>query len=88
MNLAEENKHISTEELIDYYMETVVNLEEEPFTVEELGATYDFTPAEFYSHFEGFDQLNKVIFRILIDNAIEVLEKTWTTKGLPKKTSC
>ena len=66
-------------------METVVNLEEEPFTVEELGASYDFTPATFYSHFEGFDQLNKVIFRIFIDNAIEVLEQNMDYEGFTKK---
>lgn len=83
--LAKQKQHKSKEDLIDYYMETVVNLEEEPFTVEELGATYDFAPHVFYSHFEGFDHLNKVIFKIFIDNAIEVLEQNMDYEGFTKK---
>ncbi|MEL7147846.1 MAG: TetR family transcriptional regulator C-terminal domain-containing protein [Bacteroidota bacterium] len=84
-NLIKQKNNISKDELIDYYMETVVNLEEESFTVEELGATYNFTPEAFYAHFEGFDQLNKVIFGIFIDNAIEVLSQNTDYEEFTKK---
>lgn len=66
-------------------MEAVVNFEDEPFTVDDLGATYDFAPDLFYDHFEGFDHLNKVIFGIFIDNAIEVLYQSADFDEFTKK---
>lgn len=84
-NLAKLQKHITNEDLIDYYMEAVVNFEGEPFSVEDLGASYDFAPELFYNHFEGFDHLNKVIFKIFIDNAIDVLNQSVDFEGFTKK---
>ena len=83
--MGKQQQNISKEDLIDYYMEAVVNFEDEPFTVDDLGATYDFAPALFYNHFEGFDHLNKVIFGIFIDNAIEVLYQSADFEEFTKK---
>ena len=66
-------------------MEAVVSYEDEPFTIEDLGESYGFEASKFYEHFEGFDHLNKVIFRVFIDNAIEVLEQNMDYEGFTKK---
>ena len=82
--LAELKKHISRDHLIDCYMDTVVELREEAFTVEELGNMHNFAPEAFYEYFLGFDDLNKAIFKVFIDNAIDVLGQSMDYEGFSK----
>lgn len=65
-------------------MDAVVELQEEAFTVEELGTMYEFEPEAFYEHFEGFDELNKAIFKVFVDNAIAVLAQSPDYEGFSK----
>lgn len=78
-------KTILKEHLIDFYMDTVVVHEGNPFTVEELANTYNFRPEAFYEHFDSFGNLNKTIFRIFIDDAIVVLSQSTEYVGFSKK---
>lgn len=78
-------KSISKEHLIDFYMDTVVVQQGNPLTVEDLAKTYGFTPDAFYKHFESFEDLNRAIFRVFIDDAITVLAQSTEYVGFSKK---
>ena len=83
--MAKKKEHISKERIIDCYMDAVVAQQGESLTLEELGQTYDFLPDDFHAHFESFTELNKVIFRVFIDNAIDVLGLSVEYGGFSKK---
>lgn len=66
-------------------MDAVVQHEGTNFTVEELAESYDFEPRAFYEHFDGFESLNKTIFKIFIDNALIVLADSTDYISFSKK---
>jgi len=66
-------------------MDTVVAQHGTPFTVEDLAEAHNFTPKAFEAHFESFDDLNKAIFKIFLDNALAVLAETPDYFGFSKK---
>ncbi len=83
--MVQQKELITKENLIDWYMDTVVKQYGDSFSVEDLGDTYQFAPEEFYDHFESFEELNKTIFQIFIDNAIAVLDETEGFERFSKK---
>ena len=85
INLAKQKTHITRDSLIDNYMEAVLAHQGTAFTIEDLGNTYGFTTEAFQEHFSTFDELNKAIFKIFIDHAIEVLWQSADYEDFNKK---
>lgn len=67
---------IAEEDLIDFYMDAVVKYEGRPASIEDLASDYDFHPDGFYDYYEGFEDLDRSIFRILIDTSIATLAES------------
>lgn len=71
--MSKQKQNITREDLIDYYMDAVVAHQGRLFTIEDLAEKYNFESEHFEEYFESFEALNKAIFKVFIDNALEVI---------------
>ena len=55
-------------------MEYVAEFKTKPPTVEDFSKHYNFDSKTFYKHFSSFTDLQKFIFKTILDNSIEVLK--------------
>ncbi len=78
-------KKITEENLIDFYMDAVVKNQGKPSDVDSWGAEYNFNPEVFHDYYEGFEDLDKTIFKTLIDISIETLLATPDFSAFSKK---
>ncbi|GEQ86974.1 hypothetical protein ULMS_24820 [Patiriisocius marinistellae] len=82
--MAKQNK-ITEAHIIDFYMDDVTNLGEKPDDVELFAASHKFEAAQFYKHFEDFKDLDRSIFKILIDTSIATLAESGDFISFNKK---
>lgn len=66
-------------------MDAVVVLGSKPESVETLAASHDFEVDEFYKHYENFEQLDRTIFRILMETSIATLAESADFVSFGKK---
>ena len=64
---------MTVETLIDNYMDDVVKYQGKPTDVEQLASDYGFDAEDFDALFENFEELDKTIFKTLIDISIATL---------------
>ncbi|MEM1258885.1 MAG: TetR/AcrR family transcriptional regulator [Bacteroidota bacterium] len=78
-------KKITEEDLIDFYMDTVVKNQGKPSDMDSWCAEYHFDPEVFHEYYESFEALDKTIFKTLIDISIATLIETPDFASFSKK---
>ena len=66
-------------------MDTVVKNQGKPSDVESFGEDFNFDPELFYDHFDSFEELDRTIFKTLIDISIATLVETPDFASFSKK---
>jgi hypothetical protein len=69
-------KSISSSDIIDNYMNYVLEHNTQPKSVYSFAKANNFEEAEFYNYFGNFEALEQSIFKAFFDNAHAVLEKS------------
>lgn len=69
-------KKITSDDIIDAYMEYVLEHDEQPKSVNRFAKENNFDEARFYEHFGSFDAVESKIFSVFFDNTMKVLVKT------------
>jgi len=69
-------KNITANDILTYYMDYVVEIGMKPISVSEFSEFNNFEEDVFYQYFESFNTLEKIIFKTLFDNSIEVLKSS------------
>ena len=69
-------KIISGTQLISFYMDHVLEHNENPKSVYAFAKANNFEESKFYEFFGSFEAVEKHVFRALLDNTITVLEKS------------
>jgi len=69
-------KKISADNIIEFYMDYILENSEQPKSVYAFSKLNNFDEARFYEYFGSFDAINKKIFRLFFDNTLKVLLKT------------
>ncbi|RNC92497.1 MAG: TetR/AcrR family transcriptional regulator [Allomuricauda sp.] len=70
---------------MDFYMDAVVKNQGKPSDVESWSKAYNFNADKFDEHFESFEELDKTIFKTLIDVSIATLIETPDFTSFSKK---
>ena len=70
---------------MDFYMDAVVKNQGKPSDVESWSKDYNFDADKFDEHFESFEELDKTIFKTLIDVSIATLIETPDFTSFSKK---
>jgi len=70
---------------MDFYMDAVVKNQGKPSDVESWSKDYNFDTDKFDEHFESFEELDKTIFKTLIDVSIATLIETPDFTSFSKK---
>lgn len=70
---------------MDFYMDAVVKYQGKPSDVDSWGTEYNFDPEVFHDFFESFAELDKTIFKTLIDISIATLIETPDFSAFSKK---
>ena len=66
-------------------MDAVIRLQGKPDSIESLGEHYDFDANSFHEHYKDFEELDKVIFRTLLDVSIATLAESSEYSSFDKK---
>jgi len=69
-------KTITEKDIISYYMEYVLEHNEQPKSVYKFSKENDFEEANFYEFFASFEAIQKHIFKAFFDNTITALNKS------------
>jgi hypothetical protein len=69
-------KKITAQNIIEFYMDYILENNEQPKSVYAFSKLNNFDEAMFYAYFGSFDAINKKIFRLFFDNTLKVLLKT------------
>ena len=69
-------KTISENQIITYYMDYVLEHNENPKSVYAFAKANNFDESKFYSHFGSFDAIEKQVFKTFLDNTISILDKS------------
>lgn len=69
-------KNISNSDIIAFYMDYVLEHNEQPKTVYAFSKANNFEEQKFYQHFGSFEALEKHVFNAFFQNSIDVLEKS------------
>lgn len=69
-------KKITSGDIIDAYMEYILENDEQPKSVNRFAKENIFDEANFYEHFGTFDAVESKIFSVFFDNTVNVLNKT------------
>ncbi|WP_299224362.1 TetR family transcriptional regulator C-terminal domain-containing protein [uncultured Psychroserpens sp.] len=69
-------KNITNNDIISFYMDYVLEHNQQPKTVYAFAKSNNFEEQKFYTFFGSFDAIEKHIFKAFFDNTISVLEKS------------
>lgn len=69
-------KNITTNDMYSFYMDYVLEHNEQPKTVYAFAKHNNFDEAKFYEHFGNFDALEKSVFTAFYSNTLEALHKS------------
>lgn len=69
-------KNIEQSDIISSYMDYVLTHNQQPKSIYVFAKDNNFEEQHFYNFFTSFDTLEKSIFKVFFDNAVEVLEKS------------
>nr|WP_321222489.1 TetR family transcriptional regulator C-terminal domain-containing protein [uncultured Psychroserpens sp.] len=69
-------KKISTNDIISFYMDFVLEHGEQPKTVYAFAKANNFEEQKFYEHFGSFEAVEKHVFVAFYHNTVSVLEKS------------
>lgn len=69
-------KNITSNDIITWYMEYVLENNEQPKSVFSFAKEHNFEEAVFYQHFGSFDTVEKGIFKAFFDNTMLPLSKS------------
>jgi hypothetical protein len=69
-------KNISNNDILSFYMDYVLEHNEQPKTVYAFAKANNFEEQKFYEYFGSFEVLEKHVFKAFFDNSIQVLEKS------------
>lgn len=72
----EKKKKISKEDLINSFMDHVLEYDEQPRSVFAFAKANNINESEFYKYFGSFDALEQQIFEAFFSNTIKVLDKS------------
>ena len=78
-------RKITQEDIIDFYMDTVVKNQGKPSSIESFCQDLNYDPELFYEHFNSFEELDKTIFKTLINISIATLAETPDFVSFSKK---
>lgn len=67
-------KHITDQDLISFYMDYVLEHDEQPKSVYAFSKLNNFDESKFYEHFGTFESLEKGVFKALFTNTLAVLD--------------
>jgi len=67
-------KNITANDILTYYMDYVVEMNMKPISISEFSEFNNFEEDIFYQYFESFNALEKLIFKTIFDNSIEILK--------------
>ncbi|HIC32200.1 MAG TPA: TetR/AcrR family transcriptional regulator, partial [Flavobacteriaceae bacterium] len=67
-------KNITASNIISFYMDYVLEHNEQPKSVYAFAKENNFEEAKFYEHFGNFEAIEKGIFKAFYDNTINALE--------------
>ncbi|XCF04931.1 TetR family transcriptional regulator C-terminal domain-containing protein [Tamlana crocina] len=68
-------KNISSDKIISFYMDFILEHGENPKSVYAFSKFHNFEEAQFYEHFTSFESVEKGIFEAFFTNSLTVLEK-------------
>mgnify|MGYP001039796238 CR=1 FL=1 len=69
-------KNITSDNIIAFYMDYVLEHGEEPKTVYAFAKANNFEEQKFYEHFGNFQAVREYVFKAFFDNSISALEKS------------
>ncbi|MCB0447384.1 MAG: TetR/AcrR family transcriptional regulator [Gelidibacter sp.] len=69
-------KTISEQDIISFYMDYVLEQNEQPKSVYAFAKTNNFEESKFYEYFGSFEGIEKHVFKAFFDNTIKVLHKS------------
>lgn len=69
-------KIISAQAIISYYMDYVLEHNEQPKSVYIFAKRNNFEESKFYEYFGNFEAVEQSIFRVFLDNTITILEQS------------
>ncbi|GGD07326.1 TetR family transcriptional regulator C-terminal domain-containing protein [Hyunsoonleella pacifica] len=69
-------KSISKNDIITWYMDYVLEHDENPKTVFAFAKANNFEEAKFYEHFSSFESIEKGVFEAFYTNSLKALEKS------------
>ena len=69
-------KSISSSDIIDNYMNYVLEHDAQPKSVQSFSKANNFEEINFYQHFANFEVLEQSIFKVFFDNAHDILTKS------------
>lgn len=69
-------KNITSNDIISWYMEYVLENDKQPKSVYSFAKEHNFDEANFYEHFGSFDAIEKGIFKAFFDNTMIPLSKS------------
>ncbi|KJD34294.1 heat-shock protein [Tamlana nanhaiensis] len=67
-------KHINANDIISFYMDFVLEHNEQPKTVYAFAKHNNFEEAKFYAHFGSFEAIEKGVFQAFFHNTLSALE--------------
>ncbi|MGB1314208.1 MAG: TetR family transcriptional regulator C-terminal domain-containing protein [Bizionia paragorgiae] len=67
-------KHITDQDLISFYMDYVLEHDEQPKSVYAFSKLNNFDESKFYEHFGTFESLEEGVFKALFTNTLAVLD--------------
>lgn len=67
-------KNISANDIITYYMDYVLEHNEQPKSVYIFAKANNFEESKFYEHFGSFEAVEKHVYRAFLDNTLMVLQ--------------
>lgn len=78
-------KHITDQDLISFYMDYVLEHNEQPKSVYAFSKLNNFDESKFYEHFGTFESLEKGVFKTLFTNTLAVLDSNEDYKKFDAK---
>lgn len=69
-------KTISENQIITYYMDYVLEHNENPKSVYAFAKANNFEESKFYAHFASFDSIEKKVFKSFLENTVKMLERS------------
>ncbi|WP_111659193.1 TetR family transcriptional regulator C-terminal domain-containing protein [Olleya aquimaris] len=67
-------KNINNQDIISFYMDYVLEHNNQPKSVYAFAKHYNFEESKFYEHFGSFDAVEKNVFKAFFDNTHQALE--------------